>query len=125
MYMADEGNYRESRWFNCWSRPGHTEPHPLPSFMHDIQREAPFGDAVLDFDDTSVAAEICEELFAPLSPHLSLALAGNVEIFLNGSASHHELGKLRRRFNLILGATSKVSRTEEWVYFFLSVLTCH
>lgn len=106
--MADEGNYRESRWFNCWQRRGHVESHPLPPFMHDIQREAPFGDAVLDFDDTTVAAEICEELFAPMSPHLSLALAGNVEIFLNGSASHHELGKLRRRFNLILGATSKV-----------------
>lgn len=115
--MADEGNYRESRWFNCWSRPGHCEPHPLPSFMHDIQREAPFGDAVLDFDDTSVAAEICEELFAPLSPHLSLALAGNVEIFLNGSASHHELGKLRRRFNLILGATSKVALEAEIAKF--------
>lgn len=108
MYMADEGNYRESRWFNCWSRPGEIDEHPLPAFMHEFQKAVPFGDAVLDFADTSIAAEICEELFAPMSPHLSLALAGNVEIFLNGSASHHEIGKLRRRFNLILGATAKV-----------------
>lgn len=108
MYMADEGNYRESRWFNCWMKPGQVDDHPLPAFMHHIQRSAPLGDAVIDFDDTTVAAEICEELFAPMSPHLALALAGNVEIFLNGSASHHELGKLKRRFNLILGATSKV-----------------
>lgn len=106
--MADEGNYRESRWFNCWSRPGEIDEHHLPAFMHEFQKTAPFGDAVLNFADTSIAAEICEELFAPMSPHLSLALAGNVEIFLNGSASHHEIGKLKRRFNLILGATAKV-----------------
>ena len=106
--MADEGNYRESRWFKCWTRPGEIDTHPLPPFMHKFQRTAPFGDAVLDFADTNIAAEICEELFAPMSPHLSLALAGNVEIFLNGSASHHEIGKLSRRFNLILGATAKV-----------------
>lgn len=106
--MADEGNYRESRWFNCWQRPGEIDDFPLPAFMQDLQKSAPFGDAVLDFADTTIAAEICEELFAPMSPHLSLALAGNVEIFLNGSASHHEIGKLRRRFNLILGATAKV-----------------
>jgi NAD+ synthase (glutamine-hydrolysing) len=108
MFMADEGNYRESRWFNCWTRPGEIDDHPLPAFMHDLQRTVPFGDAVLDFADTTVAVEICEELFVPMSPHLSLALAGNVEIFLNGSASHHEIGKLKRRFNLILGATAKV-----------------
>lgn len=116
--MADEGNYRESRWFNCWSRPGEIDEHPLPAFMHDFQKTAPFGDAVLDFADTSIAAEICEELFAPMSPHLSLALAGNVEIFLNGSASHHEIGKLKRRFNLILGATAKVLNfSKKDVYF--------
>jgi NAD+ synthase (glutamine-hydrolysing) len=108
MYMADEGNYRESRWFNCWTRAGQVEEHPLPGFLHRLQRSAPFGDAVLQFEDTNVAAEICEELFAPMSPHLALAIAGNVEIFLNGSASHHELGKLKRRFDLILGATAKV-----------------
>lgn len=108
MYLADTGNYRESRWFNSWSRPGQIDEYILPNFMRDNQRAAPFGDAILDFDDTSVSAEICEELFAPMSPHETLALIGNVEIFLNGSASHHELGKLRKRINLILGATSKV-----------------
>lgn len=108
MHMADDGNYRESRWFNPWIRAGHTEEHALPPFMHHVQRYAPFGDAVLEFEDTKVAAEICEELFAPMSPHLPLAISGNVEIFLNGSASHHELNKLARRFELILGATSKV-----------------
>lgn len=108
MYMADEGNYRESRWFNCWNKPGQTEEFALHPILHSMQKTVLFGDAVLDFADTTVAAEICEELFSPFSPHLGLSLAGNVEIFLNGSASHHEIGKLKRRFHLILGATAKV-----------------
>ena len=41
-------------------------------------------------------AQVCEELWAPASPHVSLALAG-VDIFTNGSGSHHELRKLQVR----------------------------
>ena len=41
------------------------------------------------------------------SPHITLGLDG-VEIFTNGSASHHELRKLQRRVDLIRNATSKV-----------------
>ena len=108
IYLADGGNYRESRWFNSWSQPGQINDHQLPTVMQEIQRSAPFGDAILAFEDTRIGSEICEELFAPMSPHLGLALMGNVEIILNGSASHHELGKLGKRFSLILGATSKV-----------------
>ena len=42
---------------------------------------------VLETFDTVIAAETCEELFTPRSPHIGLSLAG-VEIFLNGSGSH-------------------------------------
>lgn len=51
--------------------------------------------------------ETCEELFTPLSPHISLALHG-VEIIVNGSGSHHQLRKLDKRLELIRGASSKV-----------------
>jgi hypothetical protein len=40
------------------------------------QRECPFGDAALQFEDAVLAAETCEELFTPLSPNISLALSG-------------------------------------------------
>ena len=41
------------------------------------------------------------------SPHIHASLDG-VEIFTNGSGSHHELRKLHRRVDLILSATTKV-----------------
>ena len=60
----------------------------------------PFGFVVLETLDTVVAAETCEELFTPRSPHIGMSLAG-VEIFLNGSGSHHELRKLKKRIELV------------------------
>ena len=50
--------------------------------------------------------ELCEELFTPSSPHIEMSLAG-VEIFTNGSASHHEFQKLGRRVDLMCHAMSK------------------
>jgi NAD+ synthase (glutamine-hydrolysing) len=41
------------------------------------------------------------------SPHIAMGLDG-VEIFINPSASHHELRKLHRRVDLIREATMKV-----------------
>jgi hypothetical protein len=42
-----------------------------------------------------------------ISPHIAMGLDG-VEIFINPSASHHELRKLYRRVDLIREATMKV-----------------
>ena len=47
-----------------------------------------------------MASETCEELFTPNSPHIALSLAG-VDIFANGSGSHHELRKLDTRLQLL------------------------
>ena len=87
--------------------------------------------------DTCVAAETCEELFTPDSPHIGLSLDGvltprrsvwvvrqsgqcvwhatpltpwhvsGVELITNGSGSHHELRKLDKRLDLLTGATAK------------------
>lgn len=65
-----------------------------------------FGDAVLQFLDTIVASETCEELFTPDAPHIRLALSG-AEMFTNGSGSHHQLRKLNTRLDLISSATKK------------------
>lgn len=67
----------------------------------------PFGDAVLQTDEAMIGSEICEELWAPISSHLKLALDG-VEIIANPSGSHHQLRKVDKRLNLIKNATSKV-----------------
>ena len=80
----------------------------LPQSLREVtgQISVPFGDAVIITDDTCIGTELCEELFTPDSPHIHMGLDG-VEIFANGSASHHELRKLNTRIDLIRSATSK------------------
>uniref|UniRef100_A0A6I8SCQ4 Glutamine-dependent NAD(+) synthetase n=1 Tax=Xenopus tropicalis TaxID=8364 RepID=A0A6I8SCQ4_XENTR len=70
------------------------------------QITVPFGDAVIATKDTCVGTEICEELWAPNSPHIDMGLDG-VEIITNGSASHHELRKAYLRVDLIKSTTAK------------------
>ena len=108
MDMADDGNYRESRYFTAWTRMFDLDDFCLPESIFAItgQRYVPFGIGLLTLNDTVVASETCEELFTPQSPHILLALNG-AEIIANGSGSHHNLRKLDTRLNLILSATSK------------------
>ncbi len=108
LILADDGNYREPRWFAAWQHPRTIEDHALPRLIREItgQESVPFGDAAIATRDTVLASETCEELFAVASPHTYLGLDG-VEILANGSGSHHELRKLHRRIDLIKNATAK------------------
>ena len=106
--LADDGNYRESRWFAAWTRRLQTQEHALPRLVQDVtgQTTVPIGEAAIATRDAVLASETCEELFTPDSPHIALSLGG-AEILANGSASHHELRKLRRRLELIRAAGEK------------------
>ena len=106
--LADDGNYREGRWFTPWitSRGLETCTLPLAFTTATGQTSAPIGIATLTLRDATLAAESCEELFTPNSPHVALALAG-VDIIANGSGSHHQLRKLHTRVDLVRGATAK------------------
>lgn len=108
MVLAQDGNYREARYFAAWHWPRTLEQHPLPEPIRELtgQASVPFGDGALQLRDTAVAAETCEELFTPASPHIGLGLDG-VELIANGSASHHELRKLGQRLDLIRSASAK------------------
>ncbi|XP_054580848.1 glutamine-dependent NAD(+) synthetase [Eptesicus fuscus] len=108
MALANEGNYRELRWFTPWSRSRQTEEYFLPRMIQDVtkQETVPFGDAVLATRDTCIGSEICEELWTPQSPHIAMGLDG-VEIFTNASGSHHVLRKAHTRVDLVTMATSK------------------
>eukprot|EP00899_Mesostigma_viride_P006656 jgi/Mesvir1/15992/Mv08298-RA.1 len=108
MWMANDGNYRELRWFSTWKHRNQVEDFLLPPLLQDVtgQRTVPFGDASLRFLDTQLGCESCEELFTPQSPHIPLSLAG-VEILSNASGSHHQLRKLEQRMQLICGAGAK------------------
>lgn len=108
-FLADDGNYRERRYFSTWN----IENTKLSDFvLSDILRRAtgqyivPIGVAVISTRETRIAAEVCEELWAPRSPHINFFLSG-VEIVSNGSGSHHELRKLNSRIDLMKNATRK------------------
>jgi len=108
LYMANDGNYREHRYFTPWQFGRKNEVYVLPDIVRQVtkQKTCPFGFFVLDFHDACLAAETCEELFTPRSPHILLGLNG-VDIISNGSGSHHQLRKLNTRVNLMKNATSK------------------
>ena len=108
--LADDGNYRESRWFTAWTRENETITWILPDSCRGLALdggdEVPFGDGALIFDDCGIGCETCEELWTPDAPHISLALNG-IEIISNGSGSHHQLRKLDARMRLIQSASGK------------------
>ncbi|TPX32426.1 NAD+ synthase (glutamine-hydrolysing) [Synchytrium microbalum] len=108
MFMANDGNYREMRWFTPWAKSKFVEDHYLPRMVEEVtgQTTVPFGDGVVATKDTVVGTELCEELFTPNSPHIHMSLDG-VEIFGNGSGSHHEFQKLHTRVDLIKEAMLK------------------
>ncbi|KAG8884093.1 glutamine-dependent NAD(+) synthetase [Tulasnella sp. 332] len=108
MWLANDGNYRELRYFTPWMKHRQTEDHYLPRIIQSTtgQTKVPFGDAVVSTADTCIGVELCEELFTPASPHILMGLDG-VEIFTNSSGSHHELRKLYTRVELIKEATLK------------------
>eukprot|EP00041_Stephanoeca_diplocostata_P033529 m.1110105 g.1110105 ORF g.1110105 m.1110105 type:complete len:761 (-) comp24356_c0_seq8:2995-5277(-) len=110
LFLAMDGNYREGRWFSRWMHRRTQVTATLPQILREAtggQTSAPFGDVYISLLDTSIAVETCEELFTPNSPHIEQSLNG-VEIFTNGSGSHHELRKLDTRLQLVMSATQKV-----------------
>lgn len=108
LHLADDGNYRETRWFTTWKRRNETDDHALCRGLSEVtgQDKVPFGQTAVLALDALVAAETCEELWTPDSPHIGQALAG-VEIIGNGSGSHHQLRKLDVRLSHMVSATAK------------------
>lgn len=108
LYLANDGNYREMRYFTPWNRPKYHEKYLVPKDIQKLigQTSVVIGDCVVETPESKIGAETCEELFTPQSPHISMALDG-VEIFTNSSGSHHELRKLDTRMKLILEASRK------------------
>ena len=115
VYLADDGNYREKRFFSSWdhrkldaSGDRAMDDHILSDILRSVtkQETVPIGVGIIKTAETLLAAEMCEELWTSTSPHIDLFLSG-VEIIGNGSGSHHELRKLNSRLDLIKSATSK------------------
>ncbi|KAG8659018.1 glutamine-dependent NAD(+) synthetase isoform X2 [Manihot esculenta] len=107
MRLAEGDNSMEPRWFKPWKQKDQLVDYQLPIEITEAtsQKSVPFGYGYIQFLDTSVAAEVCKELFTPFPPHDDLALNG-VEVFMNASASIHQVGKaLDFRFRALIGVT--------------------
>jgi NAD+ synthase (glutamine-hydrolysing) len=67
MFLANDGNYRELRYFTPWLKEKQVEEYYLPRMIQQItgQKTVPFGDAVISAMDTCIGCETCEELFTP------------------------------------------------------------
>ncbi|OAA62146.1 glutamine-dependent NAD synthetase [Cordyceps fumosorosea ARSEF 2679] len=108
MHLANDGNYREMRYFTPWVQPTYWEEFHLPKALQKLQgsTHVPFGDCVISTPDSCFGAETCEEMWTPNAPHIPMTLDG-VEIITNSSASHFSLQKLDTRLKLIGEATRK------------------
>ncbi|KAK1258142.1 hypothetical protein QJS04_geneDACA021669 [Acorus gramineus] len=106
MCLANDGNYREFRWFSSWTLKDHLVDFHLPDTIAEAlsQESVPFGFGYIQFLDAALAAETCEELFTADAPRIGLAFNG-VEIFTNASGSHHQLRKLNLRMDAMKNAT--------------------
>lgn len=109
LIMADDGNYRESRWFTPWNNGNQLHQYPLPDVITKTngQTTAPFGNAILRSDDGfTLASECCEELWAPIASSTTLYRQG-VDIVFNISGSHYQPGKQLMRESLVRSITQK------------------
>lgn len=104
--LADDGNYREPRWFTAWSKDRQVESFTLPPLLRTVtqQDDVPIGDFIIETDDTVISAEKCEEMFAPRNPGIDLGLDGT-EMLGNSSGSHWQIRKLQDRVRLVTKAS--------------------
>lgn len=83
------------------------------------QKTCPFGDAVLETNETVLGYEICEELWNVKSTHIDMSLSG-VEIIVNSSGSYMQLRKAYIMTNLIKNASFKAGG----VYLYSNLRGC-
>lgn len=103
MHLADEGNYREKRFFVPYVPQANyaLEKYYLPEYIKALtgQDFCDMGYANLRFQDALVGLEICEEVWRSNSISRSSHLTCDLIICSNGS--HFQKGKLGIRCNLV------------------------
>jgi NAD+ synthase (glutamine-hydrolysing) len=101
-YLPNAKEFYERRWF--------TSGKDIAGETIRIGgRTVPFGtDLLWNVNGTKVAAEICEDMFAPINPGTHAALAG-AEVVANLSASNELIGKAEYRKLLISSFTGKAA----------------
>ncbi|MCB6993056.1 NAD(+) synthase [bacterium 210820-DFI.6.37] len=103
MFLPNSKEYYEARWFAS----GVDLARNLKTITL-FGKEVPFGNLIFTDQeaDLSVAMEICEDLWLPVSPGSQLALNG-AHIIFNTSASNDTVGKADYRRNLVTVESAK------------------
>ncbi len=88
-YLPNANEFYEKRWFNVGQ-------HIVKSVkkVNFIQKDIPFGNIIFrnTVDKYKFGIEICEDMWAPISPGNHLALNG-AQVIINISASNETIGK--------------------------------
>jgi NAD+ synthase (glutamine-hydrolysing) len=95
VHLPNYKEFYERRWFTSGS--------DVRSETISVGQESdiPFGtDLLWEVNGTKVAAEVCEDMFAPISPATQAALSG-AEVIANLSASNEVIGKADYRRKLV------------------------
>ena len=98
--LPNYNEFYESRWFTAYHR---THGQKIDLGAH---KGIPFGNLVFSAGEYSFGVEICEDLFATVSPSSSLSLQG-AEIIFNLSASNELAGKSAYRRDLVKITSAK------------------
>eukprot|EP01038_Epipyxis_sp_PR26KG_P013499 gene13499-18112_t len=82
----DVNNYRKKRYFTPWDYSG-LQDHALSDMLFSVtkQRTVKMGIGTISSQGTTLAFELCEELWSTDSPHIGLVLSGNAMIRVNGN----------------------------------------
>jgi NAD+ synthase (glutamine-hydrolysing) len=126
--LADDGNYREARFFSSWEH-GLFETFPIDLSPFGIEQNVRIGNKIIELNGIKIGTEICEELWTSNENNRVNAFNGStkikvhdelykngVNVVLNSSGSHFEMGKLETRIDLIKKATEKIQNTIKYMY---------
>lgn len=109
LILADDGNYRESRWFTPWEMTARILKVQVPACITEAtgQTEVLFGNFILRTSDGYlIGTETCEELWAPICTSTALLTQG-IHLIINGSGSHYRAGNQQKRESLVRDITIK------------------
>jgi NAD+ synthase (glutamine-hydrolysing) len=124
IFMADGGNYRESRYFSNYKPKNDfmLEEFLLPEYIEAIngQRTVPFGlFNIRTRDDVAIGLEICEEVWRLNTITRNFILDCDVVFCSNGSC--FSLNKLNTRIKCV---NSRTSSSYSGAYFYTNSIGC-
>lgn len=100
-YLPNTKEYYEKRWFGSgFDVVEHVQSITL------LNQEVPFGNLIFTYEDIKFGIEICEDMWATITPGNLLSVNG-ANIIINISASNETLGKDKIRRNAVLEHSRK------------------